>query len=308
MFELVSSIALGAVALTFRYKHNGGGNDKAKIERIFENCGLTVKENGVKKSIQLLHRTRHDWGVEYAYRIPLGLSFADFERKRGNLQDGLNNKRSVLDVNLADLKTLRPNRQIIDQIRELINAKQKQRKEVELSYDGVLKIKVYNEALADFYRYDNSVLQRCKGWQIPVGVTRDSFVKHDFEKIPHLVVAGTTRYGKSVFLKNVTTTLISRKSADVKFTLIDLKGGLTFNRYKNARQVVTVAKDVDEALLTLRAIQSEMNLRMSEFLAAGYEDVKESKFKERHFIVIDEAAQLASKGETNAEIKKAKVA
>jgi S-DNA-T family DNA segregation ATPase FtsK/SpoIIIE len=51
------------------------------------------------------------------YRIPLGLSFEVFENKKKYLQDGLNNKRSVLDITLEDLKRLNLSRNVFRDIK-----------------------------------------------------------------------------------------------------------------------------------------------------------------------------------------------
>jgi S-DNA-T family DNA segregation ATPase FtsK/SpoIIIE len=114
--------------------------------------------------------------------------------------------------------------------------------------------------------------------------------------MPHLIVAGTTRYGKTVFLKNVVTTLINNKPDEVTFTLIDLKTGLAFNRFSKAKQVQTVALDAESALVALKAVKAEMEAKQIQYLNAGYEDVQEAKHKRRHFIIIDEGAELSSAG------------
>jgi S-DNA-T family DNA segregation ATPase FtsK/SpoIIIE len=75
--------------------------------------------------------------------------------------------------------------------------------------------------------------------------------------------------------------------------LIDLKGGLSFNRFKYASQVETVAKNPSEALDALKSVQERMNETMDYLEANSFEDVKEAKREARHFIIIDEAADIA---------------
>lgn len=293
----------GLLTYTFFDKH--GTTEASKIQRIANSCGLNVKENGIQRTIQLLRRKKHPWGVEYVYRIPLGLSFEDFQNKKRQIEDGLNHKRLFTDLTLNDIKTLRLRGDIIQQIKQLLTGT-KQRKEVLMDYDGTLKIRVYKEPLPEMIPFDESILNNCRGWLVCVGLSREGVIYHDFDKTPHLVVAGTTRYGKSVFLKNVITTLIHTQPDAVKMTLIDLKGGLAFNRYKHAKQVLTVAKDVDESLEALRQIHDEMKYRQQDFLKRGYEDVKEARLRQRHFIIIDEAAELASQGDSDKDQKQKK--
>lgn len=279
------------------------GNDAQKIAKICANCGLSIKENKSIKTIQLLRRTNFDWGVEYAYRIPLGLAFSDFEKKIDQLQDGLNNKKTVLDISWNDIKNINLRGNIKAQLKALFD-KTQIRKEIELKYDGVLKISVYNTPLPELFPYDESLLNTCHGWKIPIGATRSQVIYHDFEKLQHLIVAGMTRYGKTVFLKMLITTLISKQPKHVKFTLLDLKGGLAFQRFKNCSQVNCVSRNATESLKVLESIHKEMEKRMETFLSKGYEDVKEANLKERHFIIIDEAAELAPQGITDPEQKK----
>jgi DNA segregation ATPase FtsK/SpoIIIE, S-DNA-T family len=77
----------------------------------------------------------------------LGLSFEDFENKKNHLQDGLNNKRSILDITTEDLKQLELSGNVFRDIKALLNKKKHHRKEIELSFDGLLKIRVITNPL-----------------------------------------------------------------------------------------------------------------------------------------------------------------
>lgn len=241
------------------------------------------------------------------FQIPLGLSFADFERKKHVFEDGLNIKHSTFDFSFADLKTINLRSNPIPQIKFLLQNKKKERKEIEMFFEGMLKIRVYERPMPERLPFNDSMLSKCHGWEIPVGVSRSGFVPHDFDAIPHMVVAGATRKGKSAFLKLLVTSLIARHPDDVRFTILDLKGGLAFAKFRDARQVMTVAKNVQEAVEALRTIRDEMNARLEQYLAAGIEDVRTAGVKERHFVIVDEAAQIASAGETDKEIKRLKI-
>lgn len=293
ILEIAGSIVASGIVAYSSYQKSGGSSDASKIQRISATCGLTVKENGQTKNIQLLRRTRHDWGIEYAYRIPLGLSFEDFENKKNYLQDGLNNKRSVLDITLEDLKQLELSRNVFQDIKALLNKKKHHRKEIELSYDGLLKIRVYNQPLTDMLVYDDELIRKCKGWEVPIGESRHGFIKYDFEKKAHIIVAGTTDFGKSNWVNSAINTLMKNQPDNASFTLIDLKGGLEFSQYKDLSQVRSLAKDPEEALESLKFAVEKMNQITEYLLKNGFRNVKEAGYKERHFIVIDEAADIA---------------
>ncbi|MED1613368.1 FtsK/SpoIIIE domain-containing protein [Bacillus paranthracis] len=242
--------------------------------------------------MQLLRKTRYEWGVEYAYRIPLGLSFSDFEQKMQHLEDGLNHKSKVYDFKLSDFKSLRLRKDILKQIQNIINKKKLVRKEIELSYDGLLKIRVYEKGIPDFVKFEEDMMKQCRGWEVPIGYTRDGLVKHDFDQLAHMISAGMTDMGKSNVLKLIITSLVRNQSENIKLYLIDLKSGLSFNRYRFLNQVESIAKNPEEALETLRELQDKLNARNEYLLEKGYEDIKEAGDPTRYFVIVDEAADM----------------
>ncbi|WP_309121514.1 FtsK/SpoIIIE domain-containing protein [Paenibacillus sp.] len=297
--------AAGLLAYTAIDK-SGSASDAAKIQRVAASCGLTVSEGGKLRTIHLLRRTRHAWGTEYAYRIPIGLSFDDIVKKRQHIEDGLNHKRGLIDLTIDDLRTLRIGPDILQQLRALLTGP-KQRKEVLLDYDGTLRIRIYRDPMPTLVPFDEAALASCRDWRVLIGESREGRVYHDFDAYPRMVAAGMTRYGKSVFLKGVVTTLVAWQPTAVRLTLLDLKGGLAFNRFANLRQVATLATDVTEGLAALRSIAGDMKERKEYLRSRGFEDVVEAGIKYRHFVIVDEGAELASAGETNQELKKAKI-
>ncbi|MEH7374919.1 FtsK/SpoIIIE domain-containing protein [Neobacillus drentensis] len=290
LFEvLTTGSMLGVLGASYYYKANLN-DDSDKILKIAENCGLYKKDEKMR-----LYRRNYNKAkkyTEYVFKIPLGLELQDFLDKYGKFKDGLNN-RSVRRINLQDFKNLKFDASLLKQIQALINNRVQLSKEIEMEYDGMLITRVYDEGLTKELLYDDDLLAKVKNWQVPVGVTYKEFVVHDFEKLQMLVVAGMTRYGKTVFLKNSITTLINNEPDNVKFTLIDLKGGLAFSRFMACKQVQTVAKNGEETLQALEAIHADLIKRQEHFLANGWEDIGEAGWKERHFIVVDEGAEIA---------------
>ena len=62
--------------------------------------------------------------------------------------------------------------------------------------------------------------------------------------------------GKTVFLKNVVTSLTLAQPEHINLYIIDLKGGLEFGPYKNLKQVVSIAEKPAEAFMILTTIFS----------------------------------------------------
>ncbi|MBG9605122.1 cell division protein FtsK, partial [Cytobacillus firmus] len=71
----------------------------------------------------------------------------------------------------------------------------------------------------------------------------------------------------------------------------------------NAKQVETVATNLDEALLALQSVKNEMEQVKGWFDKNGCEDIKEAGIDTRHFIIVDEAAQISPQILTGKEEK-----
>lgn len=97
-----------------------------------------------------------------------------------------------------------------------------------------------------------------KNFKVIVGYTREGKpIVHDFDKAKHLIIAGATGYGKSVAMKLFVTSLIHQEPINTKLSLIDLKGGSAFHRYKDCKQVEYYARDPKEAEQTLKKYKKE---------------------------------------------------
>jgi hypothetical protein len=287
---LVSTIttiaAAGLAGYSFlQFKGGPTVSDAQKIQKIFSNAGWQGRGG---ETIRLHRKRRIDNGVEYVYQLPLGFDRSKIEDNIHILEDGLN-VRSKIEFNLSDLKELKIDKTIVQQIQKLINGK-RVRKEVEIEFDGMLKVKVYHKPFPVEFVWHDSLIT--KGWKVPIGTTRQKYIFHDFDSNYFMIVAGAAGFGKSQFIKMAITTLVLQQSENVKFHLIDLKGGLAFSRFKNLKQVVHFGKDRKDAVKILKNVQKYMNETHDYLEREGFEDVIEAGIKERHFVIIDEAADL----------------
>ncbi|MDM8098646.1 FtsK/SpoIIIE domain-containing protein [Oceanobacillus oncorhynchi] len=153
-----------------------------------------------------------------------------------------------------------------------------------------LHIKVYKQTLPAKVSYDWT---ETEGWTLPIGISLDGPVMHDFDKIPHMTVAGMTRNGKSVLLKLILGHLINSNPDDVEFYVLDLKEKLEFGPYENLRQVKGVAGNVHESKEMLEDVLKNIKSDMADFRKKGYTNVLDTDIKKRKFIIVDEAAELA---------------
>lgn len=292
LFEIITTSLMGGITATAFLKKRGMvTNDSGKIQRIFALSGLNVKDGKDTFTTQLIKKKQHEWGWEYKYRIPLGRSFNDYLNKMDILQDGINNRRRL--INFADLKELQWDKGIIQQLQELWKRKLTEKKEIELDFDGLLIIRVYNKPLPKQISWNPSFIKP-DTWSVPVGITRNgNIIRHDFDKDKHLIIAGATGFGKSAILKLITTLLIAQQPENVELSLIDLKGGSAFHRFKDCKQVKYYSRNPKSAKEVLQSVQMNMNESFENVVDKGFEDVKEAKIKKRHFVIIDEAADLS---------------
>ena len=289
IFTALSTIAAAGLA-GYSYLQIRGTptSDANKIQMIFKNAGWQGKGGD---TIRLQRKRKIEDGMEYVYQLPLGFDRKKIEENIHILEDGLNVRSNVLEFELSNLKKLKIDKTLVKQIQDLVKAERK-KKEIEVEFDGMLKIRVYNHQMAKEIAWDESLLKQ-KTWSVPIGKTRKEWIYHDFDKSNHLIIAGATGYGKSVILKLIVTTLICQHPFNAEFTLIDLKGGSAFYRFKDCKQVKYFERDPEEATEVLKQIQKEMNEAFVKVVDNGFEDVKEAGIMKRHFMVIDEAADLS---------------
>jgi len=167
-------------------------------------------------------------------------------------------------------------------------------KEIEWEFkNGFLHLNVFDDKLPS--KWDFTTDLKTDTWEVPVGKNHHGVLYHDFDKYPHMLVGGTTRFGKTVFLKVLLASLLLNKKEHVSFHFLDLKGGLEFNRYQHLNQVKPVASDLLEACRTLDGIVEDLKEREQFFKEKGISNIVDTNIQKRTFIIVDEAAELSPK-------------
>lgn len=128
--------------------------------------------------------------------------------------------------------------------------------------------------------------------KVTIGKTFKEIVVLDFDKTPHMVGGGTTRYGKTNLTKVIMTDLIRKYGEDVEFYLFDLKKGVEFGRYEHLEQVKGLATDVDEAVELCTKMVEDLDKRMIYFKTMKWNNIVDSPMKKRTFVIVDEAGEL----------------
>ena len=140
----------------------------------------------------------------------------------------------------------------------------------------------------EFCQYEPLLLD---SGQFLIGETDDKVVSERIEALPHLLIAGTTGGGKSVFFKQTLLGLLT-STDHLQMYLIDLKGGLEFREFGTLPNV-EVVKTVDGAVALLKSVKREMEARFR-YLEEGNKDKiipRRDRF-DRIVVGIDEASVL----------------
>jgi DNA segregation ATPase FtsK/SpoIIIE, S-DNA-T family len=279
-FVVFGAVAAGTLIVQDRLK--GGNSERHYIEKAFRNIGAGVPQRDKEGNVtavffpKYIGKRVHDWGIQYRLRLPVGTSY----------------------------KTLMESKPI----QEIIEGMLYKDVEIEDLHHNVIGISVYKEKLPTLIPYDLSWLNQCKGYKVVIGMDHKKLIFHDFSQIPHMIIGGMTRYGKSVVMKLLITQLLLCAPKNLKFHLFDLKGGLAFNRFKKLPQVNSVSRDVKESLANLKTLKGRIKKRQLYFEKKGYEDIGEAnaageKF-EREIVIVDEASVLAPKNSSDQDRNK----
>lgn len=99
----------------------------------------------------------------------------------------------------------------------------------------------------------------------------------DLAKFPHMLVAGTSGSGKSIFAHSLLMALIMRNHpGDLKLVLIDPKRGVEMARYKDLPHLLCpIVKEPIPAKNALKKLVELMNERYRKLEASGTTDIKE---------------------------------
>lgn len=139
-----------------------------------------------------------------------------------------------------------------------------------------------------------------KSHELPffVGVNATgSPIYEDLARVKHLLVAGATGSGKSVWLnQSLITLLLTKTPSELLIYIIDPKM-VEFTQFKDFPHVQDVIIEPDKTLVLLQRLVSEMNDRYRQFAKAGCKNIqqynrKSSKSMQYIVVIIDEFADL----------------
>jgi DNA segregation ATPase FtsK/SpoIIIE, S-DNA-T family len=263
MWELFAIPLVSSAAALYVGTRKNDRN-KTTMDKIFKNMKIGGMEGNDFVYPKLIKKEQHKNYDRYTYRVPIGLS----EKTIESLQEIIS---ATLDA------------------------------PIEITFKKHLIVDVYHHEIPELVPY--AEVPNKKGWVVPLGVNEKGWHFHDFDKTPHCIISGTTRFGKTVMLKNIMTYLIEHHADDVEILILDMKGGLEFGRYRNLKQVIDVASEAVEAHKALQKIQQYMAQKMLEFHENKWSNIVNTPIQKRLFIIVDEAAQLTPENHMQKALK-----
>jgi len=229
---------------------------RTKFIKIFTTSGLT---NGVGDTPKLVYTKRLD-----KYRTQLdfdanGIGISEFEDKKERIE-------SMFGMEIESILVgKRPGRVLVTFNKRSIPTS--------VTYDVISEEKVLPPD--SFY----------------VGQSSEGIVTQRIADLPHMLVAGTTGSGKSVFFKQCLLGLLE-STKNLQVYIIDLKGGLEAIDFKDAPNV-KIIKKVQDAVDTLRLVEKEMMNRFAYLEEKSQKEIVPSRDKKDRIIVaVDEASVL----------------
>ena len=108
-----------------------------------------------------------------------------------------------------------------------------------------------------------------------VGKSTHQYEYVNFSKIPNLLVAGATGWGKSFCIKSIITQLIHNYKDDLELVLIDLKGGIELGIFESVRQTTFFTFKPWQCEDILKQTFEEIEERLEKFRKLNVKNISE---------------------------------
>ena len=160
----------------------------------------------------------------------------------------------------------------------------------------------YDHSLPKMLIWDDQYISD-KDFELVIGENLLGTEKVDLNKLPHILIGGSTGSGKSVCLKNLIYQSVKK---DAQVYVADFKGGVDYSG--KWRSFVNVVTDIDSLIALLDRILAELAVRKTQLYCSTYVNIAEynrnSGIKMKRIIIAcDEVAELLDKTGLDKENK-----
>lgn len=267
--KLILFIAFGIVPFLLWLFVRGlkGWFHRAKAEKALSHLGLKTP-TGIEPKIERIVELEN--GQRRILVQAIGIDVETFRSKKGAIESSFN-------AIVQEIRVCASNRQMVELL-------------------------VSDKELPKLISFEDNSNKLSEPYSFLVGETTDGFITSNLRSIHHLLVAGATGGGKSVFFKQTLIGLL-RSSEFLQLYLIDLKRGVEFKPFSTL-QNVELAKDEASALSVLQGVVAEMERRFKLLEAKGYNEINpERDSLDRIVVAIDEASVLFTVTKTSRASK-----
>ncbi len=157
-----------------------------------------------------------------------------------------------------------------------------------------IHILLCKKELTKLIPFDDVVEEIKKPYSFVVGESASGVITQELRELPHLLIAGSTGGGKSAFFRQMLIGLL-KSSPRLQLYLIDLKRGVEVKEFGQLPNV-RVAKNEEEAVKVLKALNEEMHKRFAYLENGGFKKIDPERDKKDIIVLaIDEASVLYGK-------------
>ncbi|MDB5039152.1 MAG: FtsK/SpoIIIE family protein [Bacteriovoracaceae bacterium] len=163
-----------------------------------------------------------------------------------------------------------------------------------------VKISLYGSALPRVLTYEKIKEALILPYSFIVGQSAREVLTQSILTLPHMIIAGTTGGGKSIFFKATNLSLLT-SSPHIQMYLFDLKGGVEMSVF-SCLPNVQVYKNETDSIMALKALNIEMNRRLKYLTEKGFSKVDFERDKLDMIVAgVDEASELYGKSSNKKE-------
>lgn len=260
MVQLLELLVAGAI-LGYAYSLvKGDPMDCEEVNVLHEIFDEKKLKNSKGVAAKVYKFIKYDTYTEFYIDIPLGKSVSDLEKCIESIETNFKNNASI----------------------------EYKKNEVYL--------KIYTTNLEEFYTYTTYKVDKTKGLNVVLGMSRDGVIERNLNTDPHLSVVGATGGGKSVYVNSMLCQLIENYSADeLELVLLDLKGN-ELNEYKDLYHTKYHTNDINEAINYFTIMRYEMIERYHQLgnyrSIQSYNKANPNNKMKYQFIVVEECFSL----------------
>lgn len=243
--------------------------------KVLNNLNLAIRQIGLKNSVQQfvevknIERFNQDrFYVEFKAK---GVSREAFQKKSGNLKSAVNSQ--------------------VESISEKDGS------------PGIIEVIFNKKPLTKDLKYQNVCAQASKPGEIVIGTSKSGILTENISTFPHMLVAGSSGYGKSNFLKQMTVNLLEN-TENLQVYVFDFKEGISFKPFMKLPNV-KIYTDIFSSNTILDQLREEMKerLKLTSNTSDEVIDLKKHK-KDQILIIVDECSMLFTPSKHDKNQKK----